>query len=122
MTSNETPKLVPQSLITILSYATLTVLVFLPTLSYDIVSLKQRLYYCAYMIVVGTILAYTMNCMIIGSCKAWTWIVTVICVIIPAFIGVMYIIKTDTTKDIYNRFQIVLGEDSKETETTTETL
>lgn len=103
-----------------LAYTTLSTLLFLPTIDYEQITFKQRVYYALYLLFGGAFAAYSVNCMIIGQCFAWSWILMGLFAFTPMVIGLLFIFFYDTMKMLWERvkdaFKDVIGEEKSDSD------
>lgn len=105
-----------------LSYTTLATLIFLPSIDYETLTFKKRVYYSVYMLLGGALAAYSVNCMIIGQCFAWSWVALGLFAVTPMIIGLLFIFFYDTMKLLWKRIKDAFVEASTDkTTSTTET-
>jgi len=107
-----------QAAIAVVSYSLLVSTVFLPTTSYDDLSMTKRLKASAQFLITGTVIAYTMNCMSSGGkCSAWPWILTLLLVVYPVAIGMWYYIDKSSYTKFVEKLKSLFEEDGSGSKT-----
>lgn len=103
-------------------YTILATLIFLPTVKYDTIVFKDRVYYAMYCLFGGAFAAYSVNCMILGQCSSWSWILVGLGAIVPLLLGLLYIFFYDTMVELeqklYNAFYEALTPKTTSTDDT----
>lgn len=76
------------------------VLSFLPTMSYEEVSLRKRILYAVMALFAALLILYTTNCMLTTEvCWAWSWVFIFTTLFLPAILAMFYILAYDWTRD-----------------------
>jgi hypothetical protein len=102
--------LTAQAFTCIIAYSVASVSLFLPSLSYSEYSFSRRLKWMIAILVIGSVIALSLNCMVVGYCLEWSWTIVILVSLIPSFLTVMFVFFPQDMKDLRERMEKVIYE------------